>query len=78
MSKRCPTCKQAIPDQRKKDRVCVLCKKPIATHHKWYLADWKGGTAMRHRNCDVPEAYVPDLACAGVKAMRKERRPSHD
>lgn len=70
MSKRCPTCKQAIPDQRMKVRICAACKKPIATHHKWYLTEHHGASAMRHRDCANPEAYVPDLACAAVKRMR--------
>lgn len=67
----CPTCKKPLPPSPR--RVCNVCGKPISNYHKWTFVKYDFGTVCEHRNCDEPEAYVPDLAHPGVKALRRAR-----
>jgi hypothetical protein len=67
---RCPTCKHPVV-RAVVLRVCCQCGQQIKTHDKWTFVPWRGRTVVRHRNCDEPTAYVPDLACKAVKAMRR-------
>lgn len=38
-------------------RVCRLCKKRIASGHKWRFVTVKDCTMTEHRTCKYPDAY---------------------
>ena len=75
MTERCPLCKQKLPLPKSVSRVCYDCKQPIERYHKWTLEPRGSEQILTqvHRNCEIPEAYMPDLACEAVKALRKPR-----
>lgn len=72
MSQTCPCCGHVFQPPAR--RVCHDCGRPMSNHHKWTLQP-RGADGILtpvHRNCDDPEAYVPDLAHPAVKAMRRK------
>lgn len=57
--KRCPTCKQSIPDSLviPPVRVCADCGKQILRGHKFIFFNDNGLTSIKHRHCDDPYVY---------------------
>lgn len=58
--KRCPECKQTIPDARAYVRHCGKCGLPIELHHKWIYVFKGKNVQMQHRQCDFPTQYLTD------------------
>lgn len=66
MSKRCPTCKQVVPD-KVQVRMCYKCNLPIALHDKYRYVNRFGMTTLEHRHCDNTDSYLPKKVKAEVE-----------
>jgi hypothetical protein len=57
--KRCPTCKQPVPNgARAYVRWCGKCGKAILLHHKWVFKFVGKNVQMQHRQCEFPTHYM--------------------